>query len=494
LQVHPTVDAVQSVFAKVFDVRSGEFSRVSLLWLQSLLIGFAIVSYESAATSLFLSVFEVSSLPLVYIGVAVVSVIFGIVYMRLEEKLTPARLFPIAVTVILAGMLGARGLLAVTESKWAYLATMVWLDVTIVFLGLQFWSLAGLLLNVRQSKRLFGIIGSGEVLGVVIGGLLVPVLVRMIGTVNVFLWAAGCLGVAFLILLITVASNRSRLQEGEEDEDEEELTFGAMLKTPYLLLLFAFSFFVVLSDYFVDFFFYAKVDEQFPSEEKLASFLGPFFAAVGAFSFFAKLFLFNRIMKRFGVLGGLLTMPIAVLVAVLLAMSANYYFPDSSIFGYSWVFVFILLTKMFDLGLRPAISEPTTIVLFQPIAPGRRVRVQSFNDSVIEPINNGLTGVILLVLTMGLGWGIVEIGWTTAAIFAAGIIVCFVVRRGYATELTKTFEKRNLTDAGASGPIDERTLRPYLKSDEPGEVIYGLFRDFRGNYLTERDLTLRRKT
>lgn len=388
--------------------------------------------------------------------------------------MAPSRLFPIAVAVIIAGMLGARGLIAITDSKWAFLATMIWLDVSIVFLGLQFWSLAGLLFNVRQSKRLFGIVGSGEVVGVVLGGLLMPLLVRQIGTANVFLWAAAFVSAAFATLLLTVALNRSRLKDAEDDEDEEEdLSIGAMLRIPYLLLLFTFALFVVLSDYFVDF-FYAEIDAQFPDEEKMAAFLGPFFAAVGAFSLFAKVFLFNRIMKRFGVLGGLLTLPVAVLIAIGLSLGAYYFFPDASVFGFTWLFLFILLTKLFDLGLRPSVSEPTALVLFQPFPPARRARVQSFNGSVIEPISSGLTGLLLLGLSMGLGWGIVEMAWATGGILLIWIGLCFAVRARYSGQLTQTLEKRRLVQPGATEQIDQHELRPHLTSDEPGEVIYVL--------------------
>lgn len=458
-----------------FGIKNDEGPLVGLLWVQSVFIGLSIVAYESAATSLFLSAFEVSSLPLVYIGVSIVSVLLGVGYLTLERKIPPSRLFSTAVAVILCGMVGAWILIHITDSKWAYLVTMIWLDVAIVFLGLQFWSLSGLLFNVRQSKRLFGIIGSGEVAGVVIGGMGMPLLVAAIGTRHIFLWSAICLGMAFFMLHVTINLNQGRLSKGGVEAEEEELKIRSMFKIPYLSQLFIFMLFVVLSDYFVDFFFYSKVDETFPDEEKLASFLGPFFAVVGGFSFFAKIFLFNRIMKHFGVLGGLLTLPVAVAGAIFFSMAAYYIFPGISILGYSIFFVFIMLTKLFDLGLRPSILEPTISLLYQPFSPARRVRVESFTGSVIEPLSNGLTGVILLVLSMGLGWGSIEIAWATLGIIVIWIGLSLKVRKGYSGELTKTFEKRKLVDTGSAGQrFDVEALRPHLQSKDPGEVIYVL--------------------
>ena len=459
-----------------FGIRNDEGLLVGLLWIQSLFIGLCIVAYESAATSLFLNAFEVSSLPLVYIGVSIISVILGFGYLTLEKKLIPTQLYTTTMIVILTGIIGARVIIEISDSKWTYLATMIWLDVGIIFLGLQFWSLSGLLFNVRQSKRLFGIIGSGEVVGVVAGGFGMPMLVQTIGTPNVFLWAAGCLGVAFVILTWTISINKKKLSEPvETEQEEEELSLGTMLKMPYLSQFFIFTFFVVLSDYFVDFFFYSKVDETFPDENKLASFLGPFFAIVGGFSFFAKIFLFNRIMKKQGIFGGLITLPVSVFISILLSMIMYYMYPDMKIAGFSGFFIFIMMTKFLDLGFRPSILQPTISLLYQPFPSARRVRVEAFTQSVIEPLANGLTGAVLLLLSMGLKWGSIEIAWTTIFILIIWSFIGFKIRKSYSVQLTKTFEKRKLVNSNSTDQqFDIAMLRPHLSSSEPGEVIYVL--------------------
>ena len=144
---------------------------------------------------------------------------------------------------------------------------MIWVDVTVVFVGLQFWSLAGMMMTVRQGKRLFGVIGSGEVAGVVLGGLTLPLVVSAVGTYNLMIVSS-----AFMIgcfWLLSLSTGRIRDDLGDLDSvSNEEFGIGDMLRMPYLRLLFAFVFLVVLSDYFVDFFFYSAVEQRFPEQEE----------------------------------------------------------------------------------------------------------------------------------------------------------------------------------------------------------------------------------
>jgi len=53
---------------------------------------------------------------------------------------------------------------------WPVAALMIWFEVVWALTSLEFWGLAGRLMNLRQGKRLFGLIGSGDMVATVIGG------------------------------------------------------------------------------------------------------------------------------------------------------------------------------------------------------------------------------------------------------------------------------------------------------------------------------------
>jgi AAA family ATP:ADP antiporter len=466
---------MQGKIRQLFRVQTDEVSQVALLWTQSFCIGLAVVLYESAATAVFLGAFDVSSLPLVYIGVAVVGVGFGCCYLRLEKRLNHAQLFRLTAFLVLGGLVAIRILLAGSGAQWVFLAAMIWVDVTVVFMGLIFWQQVELLLSVRQGKRLFGIIGSGEVVGVVLGGLSVPLAVRSLGLLNLIVVSAVAVGV-FIFL-----QGRSAARV-DADSGADEATPGSpdypvreMFRNGYILMIFTFSLLAVLSDYFVDFIFFTKVEQEFPEQEELAAFLGPFFAVVGILALVARLFLFTRVMQRFGIRGGLIALPLAVGGALVLTLFAHYTFPQTiGGAGSGWIFGLVLLTKLFDLGLRPAVLEPTQMLLYQPLALPRRRRVHSFNDTVVEPVCNGIAGFLLLAMSGLLHWQLFELVAVTLVVVVVMAVCCLVVGRGYSKQMVSSFGSRQLLDRSTGAHNDLESLRVYLDSPNPAEVVYVL--------------------
>ena len=75
------------------DLRPGEVTPVLILWLRSFLMGAAIVFSYTAANALFLSNFEASQLPYVYMAAAMVIAGTGFLYSKLEERLSAAAIF-----------------------------------------------------------------------------------------------------------------------------------------------------------------------------------------------------------------------------------------------------------------------------------------------------------------------------------------------------------------------------------------------------------------
>ena len=79
--------------------------------------------------------------------------------------------FLVAVIVInIAALCVAWFLIAVVQASWVALGLAIWNSVVGVLTGLVFWGLAGRVFDVRQAKRLFGLVGSGEAVAGVIAG------------------------------------------------------------------------------------------------------------------------------------------------------------------------------------------------------------------------------------------------------------------------------------------------------------------------------------
>ena len=135
----------------------------------------------------------------------------------------------------------------------------IWTEVTIVFLGLAFWGLAGRIFDVRQGKRLFGLIGTGEMLAGVAGGLAVSAFVGLTGTSNLLI--ISLLGLSLCILTFFHITRRYSSEIGgteEEEEPVEKMSLKQMFAHRYLSLIFVICVLSVSTYYFIDYAFYDK--------------------------------------------------------------------------------------------------------------------------------------------------------------------------------------------------------------------------------------------
>ena len=82
--------------------------------------------------------------------------------------------------------------LVFTGARWLTFAVVIWSDVVFTLACLGYWALAARLFDIRQGKRLFGLITAGELAAGAAGGLSVPLVLRFAQT-PLLLWlgAAG---------------------------------------------------------------------------------------------------------------------------------------------------------------------------------------------------------------------------------------------------------------------------------------------------------------
>ncbi|HTQ98609.1 MAG TPA: hypothetical protein VMH83_01405, partial [Candidatus Acidoferrum sp.] len=158
---------VAAALAANLDVRQGEGKPLLLLLVHAFCMGTGFVFFEAPANALFLSSFDASALPYVYMVSAVVTVLIGTAFARAEGRFPPSHLF-MAVLLLMATATLLLYLGSVfTTSRWIGFLLMIWKDVQFILTGLEFWAVAGAVFDLRQGKRLFGLVGAGEIAAVV---------------------------------------------------------------------------------------------------------------------------------------------------------------------------------------------------------------------------------------------------------------------------------------------------------------------------------------
>ena len=132
-----------------------------MLLAGSALLGTFSVFLSSAATAIFLGAFGAGALPLLYVGSAILVASTGVVYARLESRISVRVLLPWTLIILLFAALAIRVALAFNERTWVPIALAGFGELAACFAPLTFWAMAGRMFDVRQAKRLFGPIGAG---------------------------------------------------------------------------------------------------------------------------------------------------------------------------------------------------------------------------------------------------------------------------------------------------------------------------------------------
>lgn len=461
--------------ATAFNIREGEGRPLTLLTIHSFLMGMTLVFFNTGASAMFLDQFDSATLPYVYIGAAVVVTAIGFVYAKIEEYLSMTKLITGNLVFLVLSVACLRILLSLTDSKWPIMLIFIWLEVVTVMIGLEFWGLAGQIFNVRQGKRLFGLIGAGEVAAGILAGLSAGSIASFIGTQNLLWCSTAALAGSLGIMRYIVHSFADAFKGAQDDSDEQEkyqpLKIKEIFKNIYLRLILGLTAISVVVFYFIDFAFYDQAESRYQTAEELAAFFGFYFALSGALSLVGRGFASGRLLNRYGLSLGLLGLPAVLMLGAGAASLSGTFFASASIF-----FGLIVMTKLFDDVVRTSIEEPSVLILYQPLPTRQRLGVQAMVESIIEPVAIGIAGGMLLLLTKLFDFKALQAAYIIVALPVFWMVAAILLRREYTASLVKALEKRSLSGLALSldDALSIELLKRALRSPHPGEVIYAL--------------------
>ena len=166
---------------RFFDVRPGEGTPVILAFLYVACVVAAYLLAKPIRNSLFLKEYGPYALVYAYAAVPLVLSVFVAVYSRVMARIG-TRLVTIGTLVFFSlNVLYFWYSLRFAPSEWLPAAFYVWVNCFGVIAPVQAWSFANSLFDVRQARRLFGLIGAGASLGAIAGGILARFLVGPVG-------------------------------------------------------------------------------------------------------------------------------------------------------------------------------------------------------------------------------------------------------------------------------------------------------------------------
>lgn len=456
------------------DIRPQEQTLVGLLLAHSICMGLVRVASETVANTLFIQRYGASALPTVFLLSALTNPLLCLAYSRLERRLSPGALFGVSLSLLLVGTLLARALLQISGT-WPALVVMLFYQALYLLTGLEFWGLCAQLLDVRQSKRLLGLVSSGELAAQIGLGLAIPWLVRWCQTVDL-LWVS----VLGLVACLRLLSRLRREWTAQLEQVESEAVGPPQASANgYLKLLWAATAGYTLCACFQFQLFYDVASLRYPGESQLASFLGIYQAASGLLALLMGGLASGFVLERFGLAKTLLALPTAVMtLSLALAGTSHQTAP-------LWIFSLGLGLKLLDDTVFDTLYRPAFQSLRQPLSPEQRALALNLGEGLVEPVCAGLAGLLLLGTTR-LGMGNQALTLSALALAWGG--ACWWLGRRYGPVLLESLHRRVLPENGEL-PRSRRTsifyrslpaatthsvqaLGEALNSPDPGVVIY----------------------
>jgi AAA family ATP:ADP antiporter len=460
---------------QAFNIRENERTLVGLLVLHSFFVGLPRILGGTAAGTLFLREYDAQSLPIVYVSAAFVTPLVGFIFNRLGNRVAFGRVLLANLALQYLSLFGFYWIFIRVDAPWPAMAFAIWFQVVWVLTSLEFWGLAGRLFDVRQAKRLFVLIGSGEVVAMIVVGVLGKALIDLVSVEGLILvGSAGIPGSIVLVMFMRVrhADRMERSSTPQGNEIHPETLTSARARTRRYVASIALVAAVAYTTYFfIDNAFITQVERRFLEDStQVANFLIIFFAVSGVCRLFTRLFLSERVINRFGVGGGLILLPAMLMIGTGGVITAN--FAGAAL---ATIFLLATLTKLFDQMFRYSTDRSALLVLYQPLPARQEIRAQTFIESVIEPVTGGLTGVVLLVLVNRPGFDAVQLYYAVLGILVVWIGATIVATRGYRQMVLAALRGRtsvhtlSFEDSASVRIIEERLQSPHV-----GEVLYAL--------------------
>lgn len=462
----------------LLNLKVSESNHVFDLLRIQLFIGIANSFINIAAFTFFIYKFSIELLPYNFLAVAGVLFSINLFYEKLEHRLSPTKLLSVIIVfsaaVLLLFWVGLIG----SSYKPLIFLLLIWSTVFYMVTGYAYWGLVSLLFNVRESKRVFSIVGAGDIPSKLIGYLSAPLLIPLIGISNLLFVALVSLGISYwlvrrlmtkqLFSTIKIKHHQSHVNE-EPQRGIKKVTNHFFFKHK---LIFTISILSLLSYNvfnFVDFTFIAEVKVKYKDLSSLAFFIAMFFGIGRVAALVLKLVFTSRVIERLGTIACLLITP-----AILFALSmVSFLLPEGS---FSTLYFFGVMAVATEV-LRSTIQEPAFFILFQPLNEHYRLKGHILAKGYMLPPSLIVVGLSLIAMQQT-GF---ELTISTAVkIILANVILWSVIvvyiKREYIRSLHRSIA-RGVFSGEDVHIYDRKTIDILLAktgSENESEVIYAL--------------------
>lgn len=414
----------------------------------SFFIGLATVLFETAASATFLACWSAADLPYVYIAAAVLNAGCGLAYAQLRKKVRFAALMQGTLWTLLALVVGIRTAHAWTNGALVAFGALVVYRVISSLTDLEYWAVASRMFDIGQARRLFGVVGTGEVVARALGAFSVPLLLHLGSVDNLMLWSAGSLACCVLVLREILRQEPATVSR-QPPPDEA----GRAASERYIALVIAVALLGTCGKYLVDWAFLQHVARVGTDARELATLLGVVAGVSQTVSLLLRVLVSRRLLARFGIRVGVVILPVAQALCTLLLLAAGHLHAPAA------VLAFVVVNQGLYKALKHPIDNAAFKVLYQPLAAAQRLAAQISVEIVFTPIVVLAVGVFMLVFARR--DDDVTFGYVLLGIFALWTITALRAGRRYEHMLAEAL-RPSRAPVRAPLDVDRERLRDEL--------------------------------
>jgi hypothetical protein len=458
----------------VVDLRRDETLTAFLLFAYSFLAMAVWNTIKPLTRSQFIRDLGADNLPYVLLAAGLVIGILMAGYAWLFSRLPRRWGLPIVQTAM-AGLLVAFWLLFRTGAAWVSVAFYLLGLILGLLLISQFWTVANLVYNPRQAKRLFGFIGGGAPLGGMVGSAFAAVGATRIGSVNLLLPSAALMLVSALVTAWIIRRERVDMGDPARAAADPTTPVGAgealrlLQQSPHLRLIALVISFAAISAALIEQQLNMAAEANLGSEatDAITSLLGWIGIGTSAIGLVIQMWLTSRIHRYLGIGFALMVLPVSLgASAVIMLFNAVLWAPA--------------LARVLDQSLRYTLDKTSREILFLPLPDAIKLKAKPFVDVTVDRAARAGAALLLILLVqpwaLNLDWQ--GISYVSLAMVALWIVTSLRARHGYVSAFRQSIERQDLAPAdmrlsGADLTTVE-TLVQELAHLDPRRVVYAI--------------------
>ena len=394
-----------------------------MLQLLVFLIICTLLIVKPTASALFLSEYGAVGLPYIFLATAVLAAIVSTGYSTALRHYSLLRVSAVSLLVCLAILIGCAVFMRLPPARAAVAVVLyLWTAIFGVLAASQFWMMASFVFDVRQAKRLFGLIGAGAIAGGITGGYITSLLAQEIGARNLILLAAAllvpCLFLTTVVWRRYVLRKQSVISRKRKANAGYEAPHRLILASKHLLLLCVIVALSVTAAKLVDYQFSVLAAERYGDQDRLAGFFGFWYSTFNIVALVIQLLLTHRVVQGMGVSGALLFLPVGLGIGAVLML----FMPGLSA---------AIFSRSVDGSLKQSLSRASVEMLFLPLDEETKKKVKTYIDVFVDSLAGGLGGLLLIGVTQVLHISAPAISWVVLALVALWMLAVIFIREEY---------------------------------------------------------------